>query len=372
MITSLRLGRFKRFSKLTLPLSNLTVLTGTNGAGKTSVIHSLLLAHQAASNPEQGYVALNDVDTLQLGDAADLIHRSSKGDTFSIEITEDENDYKWSFRVSPDERTLNAGVAQPEGGYAGALCKPSPGFGYLCAERFGPRDSLGVTSVEPAQVGTGIRGEFTAQVLATCDRERISQGRRAHADTKGRPGYLPYEVEAWMSLIVRPIEIDAHWLPGTSITTLRFKNPGVQSEWTRPPNMGFGISYALPIIVSGLRAPAGGVLIVENPEAHLHPAAQSRIGVFLARVAADGVQVLVETHSDHVLNGIRRAVAERRPEFPPSNVAIHFFQGEDSQEPDLSSPTINLAGQLSSWPKGFFDQAQRDLAELAKGPRRGT
>ena len=78
----------------------------------------------------------------------------------------------------------------------------------------------------------------------------------------------------------------------------------------RPTNMGFGVSYALPVITAGLLAPAGSLLVVENPEAHLHPAGQSRVGRFLAHLAASGVQVVAETHSDHVLNGVRLAAVE--------------------------------------------------------------
>ena len=143
-----------------------------------------------------------------------------------------------------------------------------------------------------------------------------------------------------------------------------------QSEWTRAPNAGFGISYALPIVVAALRTEVGGLLLVENPEAHLHPAGQSKIGEFLAQVAADGVQIFLETHSDHVLNGIRVAVAEGSAALLPEQVAIHFFRAEDDGSPALRSMEVTQTGQLSAWPAGFFDQAQVDLAALASRQRR--
>lgn len=167
-----------------------------------------------------------------------------------------------------------------------------------------------------------------------------------------------------MSELIRPIEIDARWIPETLVTSIRFKEPGMQAEWMRPSNMGFGLSYALPVVVAGLLAQAGGVLVVENPEAHLHPAAQSRMGAFLARIAGDGVQVFVETHSDHILNGIRKAVAVDRL-IAPDQVAVQFFddRGGDSHIVQLR---INDLGQFASWPKGFFDQTPNDLAALAR------
>ena len=171
-----------------------------------------------------------------------------------------------------------------------------------------------------------------------------------------------------MSRIVRPTQIDAEWFPNTSVTRLRFKAPGLRSEWTRAPNAGFGVSYALPVIVAALRAPVGGLLLVENPEAHLHPAGQSAIGGFLAQVAADGVQVFLETHSDHVLNGIRVSVAEGTAALDEEQAVIHFFRsGED--EAGAEAMAVRQSGQLTGWPAGFFDQAQVDLATLAR--RRG-
>jgi predicted ATPase len=105
---------------------------------------------------------------------------------------------------------------------------------------------------------------------------------------------------------------------------------------------------------------------VENPEAHLHPAGQSRFGSFLALLAGTGVQVIVETHSDHVLNGIRRAVALDRT-IDHDAVAIHFFLTED---PDVDSIArevhLTPTAALKDWPSGFFDQFERDLAVLAR------
>ena len=181
---------------------------------------------------------------------------------------------------------------------------------------------------------------------------------------------LLHQTESWMGRIVRPTQIDAQWFPNTSVTRLRFKTPGLRTEWTRAPNAGFGISYALPIVVAALRAEVGGLLLVENPEAHLHPAGQSRMGGFLARVAADGVQVLLETHSDHVLNGIRVAVSDGSAALSPEQVMIHFFRAEDDGGPVLQSMELRRTGQLSAWPTGFFDQAQVDLAALAAKRRR--
>ena len=375
MIAEIRLENFKRFRGLTLKGRALTVLTGANSAGKTSILHSLLLARQMARQPDRRHVELNGVDTLELGSAEDVIHREASEDSAAVQVIDSTGKRRrWSFRAtgSDDARALSAIVVDrpDDDPKTLALAGPAPRFCYLCAERLGPRDVLGASAASFAELDVGSRGEFVAQVLASFHRSRISDGRVEDSSAATQLTSLLHQTESWMAKIVRPVQIDAEWFPNTSVTRLRFKTPGIQGEWTRAPNAGFGISYALPIIVAALRAEVGGLLLVENPEAHLHPAGQSRIGGFLAQVAADGVQIFLETHSDHVLNGIRVAVANRKAALSPDQSVVHFFRAEDDERPMLQSMDLSRTGQLSGWPAGFFDQAQVDLAALASTRRR--
>ena len=372
MIAEIRLENFKRFHDLSLRTADLTVLTGANGVGKTSVLHSLLLARQMTRQPQQSHVELNGVDTLELGGAEDVIHREAGDELAAIEVLDTEGKrWRWSFRAPVNKRTLNADVVDKPVDYAGAIAGLPPRFTYLCAERLGPRDVLSASAADIGELGVGSRGEFVAQVLASSlGRLPVRNGRLAVNTTETTFAGLLHQTESWMGKIVRPTQIEAEWFPNTSVTSLRFKTPGLRTEWTRAPNAGFGISYALPIIVAALRAESGGLLLVENPEAHLHPAGQSAIGGFLARVAGDGVQVFVETHSDHVLNGIRVAVAEGTAALNPEQAAIHFFRAEHDGGQTVESMELRRTGELTTWPAGFFDQAQIDLAALAARRRR--
>ena len=371
MIAKIRLKDFKRFRDLSLDTAKLTVLTGANGAGKTSILQSILLARQMARQPQRSHVELNGVDSLELGAAEDVIHREADDELATIEIIDTEGEsWRWSFRAPTNERALNATIVDKASDYKGAIAEAPPRFTYLCAERLGPRDVLGASAVDVGELGVGPRGEFVAQVLASPDRSRVREDRWA-PDSTGTtlPGLL-HQTERWMAKIVRPTEIDAEWFQNTSVTRLRFKTPGALTEWTRAPNAGFGVSYALPVIVAALRAEVGGLLLVENPEAHLHPAGQSAIGAFLAQVAADGVQIFVETHSDHVLNGIRVAVAQGTAALSQEEAVVHFFRGEDQEGAAVESLSLRRTGQLTDWPAGFFDQTQIDLAALAAKRRR--
>lgn len=377
MIASLHIERFKRFRSLDLPFGDLTVLTGLNGAGKTSVIHGLLLFRQAARGTTLG-VPLNGHHGLILGEALDVLHRGSSGESIDIVVRfgDDAQDVKLVMTV-PEDRALYLSVAQRPriSGDSQGLTADPPHFTYLCAERLGPRDTLVADSSDVGTIGVGISGEYTAQVLALRRRQRVSAARLAPTaeESIDALSQLERQVARWMSLILGltgVLEIDAEWFPGTTATRLRFKLPGQGSEWTRPPNLGFGVSYVLPIVVAALVTPPGGMLIVENPEAHLHPAGQSSMGAFLARVAADGVQVVMETHSDHVINGVRRAVADGSSRLPAARVALHFFGGGGASGDDVTRIGLLGSGDLTAWPPGFFDQIEADLGAIAQTRRR--
>jgi predicted ATPase len=103
--------------------------------------------------------------------------------------------------------------------------------------------------------------------------------------------------------------------------------------------------------------------LIENPEAHLHPRGQARIAELLALAASCGIQVLIETHSDHVLNGIRLAVHDGK--LSPEDVQLHFFQRRQSDGQSLVvSPHIDKNGRIDQWPEGFFDEWDKSLEAL--------
>ncbi len=135
----------------------------------------------------------------------------------------------------------------------------------------------------------------------------------------------------------------------------------------RPGHTGFGLTQVLPVVVAALSSKSNGLLLIENPEVHLHPAGQASMGRFLAEVSAAGVQVILETHSDHVLNGVRRAVKDGKVR--PQDVALHFFRsrtgGKETRLPQVESPSLDADGNVDVWPEGFFDQFDKDMNYFA-------
>ena len=356
MIRKLLVEGFKRFAVQPFELKSLTVLAGRNGAGKTSAIHALLLVCHALQRRD-GIAELNGPFGLELGWFSDVVNVNSRENSFSISLGGDGGEMaSWVF--SEGDTELYASVAGPDTTIALFAAGQSRGFQYLAAERDGPRITQKASARPVGTLEVGCRGEFVAQVLeklgsSVVDPARLSSDGDAPPLVKG-------QTEQWLSRIARPVEIDTATFAGTDVLSLSFRSPG--GTWVRPTNMGFGVSYSLPIVLAALTAPNGGLLIVENPEAHLHPAGQSEVGLFLASMAAAGVQVIVETHSDHVLNGIRRAIGESRV-LPADDAIVHFFADAEGTVEPLA---FTSAGGISAWPRGFFDQYQLDVARISR------
>src|SRR5690606_11798253 len=131
---------------------------------------------------------------------------------------------------------------------------------------------------------------------------------------------LKGQIEAWLSEVTPGTRIHTTQHTGMDLVNLEYSFIG---RPFRSTNVGFGITYTLPVLLAILSASPGDLLVIENPEAHLHPKGQRKLGELIAFAASEGVQIIVESHSDHLLNGIRIAVHSKRAN--PSDIKIHFF-----------------------------------------------
>jgi predicted ATPase len=208
----------------------------------------------------------------------------------------------------------------------------------------------------------GVRGEYILHML-------LEHGGTAIPDDDPRLIDAPSQrlvdqLDAWLQEISpgSHLELEAVRSADIAIGGFTFDREGdVVSRRFRATNVGFGLSYVMPVIVSLIVSQPRGLLIIENPEAHLHPRGQTMLGRLAARTAAAGVQVIVETHSDHFLDGVRISV--RDGILSPFDAAFHFFERRGI-EANVVSPTIDSDGRLSEWPGGFFDQHDENLARL--------
>lgn len=337
-------------------LGRLTVLTGANSSGKSSVIQTILLAklvsetHIITSHLKEMPTVSIDINdnryALNLGTINDIIYHQTTTGVARIKLGENEFqfDYDDNDNGTKDRRPLvvRVGVSDREG-----LTKIfNKGFCYLTAEREGPEYQYYNSKISNY---CGCHGENLGDIIASNAMKDIDPKRSLYFKD-GNKWLIQFD--EWVDYIFPGIALRVEQLGDD---TYRIKIQGDVST-----NVGFGITYAAPIIVSALQIPTGGMLIVENPEAHLHAKAQSNIGYFLARMAAAGLRVIIETHSEHVVNGIRRSIVENNSTLSHDEVSIFFFQKE-SMNTYTQRICIDRFGNLSAFPIDFFDQVRQDM-----------
>lgn len=375
MITKLHLQNYKCFEDQTLEFKALTLLSGLNGTGKSSVLQSLLLLRQSF---QQNLLlttglALNG-DLLHIGTAKDALFEGAKEDMigFDLILGDETARGRWRFNYNREADVL--GLAPNEPAVLDYIHPPNDiyrrsslfgsNFHYLQAERLGPRRFFETSDFLVRQRRElGPAGEYTAQFLNTFRNENIASDILYHPDAVSST--LKDQVEAWLGEVSPGTRITLMPNLGTDTISLQysFVMGNQKSTEYRATNVGFGITYVLPILVAVLSSAPGSLLLIENPEAHLHPRGQSQIGELLALAATCGIQVVIETHSDHVLNGIRLAVHSGN--VPPEDVQLHFFQRrkQDGQS-FVVSPQIDRNGRIDQWPDGFFDEWDKSLEAL--------
>lgn len=372
MLNNLVVKNFKCFTgEQSFRLKPLTILCGENAVGKSTILQSLLLLRRATSlkDPIQ-FLSLNDPDSLELGRVSEVVCNTATDDDFRLSIESENNLFAIDFETAPAFlEDLHLTIAGVRGNHSPfEFTSGLSSFTYLSAERFGPRDTYRIVPKQHGELEVGFHGEWTAQILT--EHERLSI-RSSIAHPADKTEQLRPQVEAWMSEILTPLQLRTERSEHSNVCSLLCRLREKDSEWRRLANVGFGLTYALPIFVSALSAPEGGILIVDSPEAHLHPGAQSRMGSFLARVAKSGVQVIVETHSDHVVNGARKAIAIDKT-IPPEDVVFHSFSCRDNDARTHEEICLNLSGDFNRWPAGFFDQIQIDLSAIIQERIRGA
>ena len=366
MIEQIKLENFKVSRDVCLEIKRLTVLAGLNGAGKSTSLQALALLRQ--SFYKIGSTESIDLSgsLVRLGEWGDILNETASDDQITIQVREQGKVFNWQCKANNKDKQIS--VNNPPD-IANFLTNES--FQFLQADRMTPSTLYPQALVQNGFLGVG--GEYTVDFLALQgNRISVEKSRRAELSavipkdliSKICPtDKLIDQVAAWLQFLSPGARLKSEHISGTDEVQLQFNyasNKKILDQNRRPTNVGFGLSYSLPIIVACLAAPKGSLLLLENPEAHLHPQGQAALGELLARCAGDGVQIIVETHSDHLLNGIR--VAAKQSMIDADHVAMHFFtRSYETGEAEVESPQLLPNGRLTTWPDGFFDQWDKSL-----------
>ncbi|HEV3317244.1 MAG TPA: DUF3696 domain-containing protein [Candidatus Angelobacter sp.] len=365
MISSVSLRNFKCFTEATLELRPLTLLAGMNGMGKSSIIQALLLLRQSFQQgllPSRGLALSGDL--AQIGTSGDALCKGADSDELALGVQFESNpSAEFVFRYEGPFQNVMKIVRSTGDMKHSVLCTDS--FFYLMAERLGPRVSYPTSDYSVRQHRQlGKQGEYAVQYIHQFYREEIDGTHRLHSLAPSRG--LKDQIEAWMGEISPGVRFSFNEQFGMDVVTptVSFASETLSEDF-RTTNTGFGIMYALPVVTALLAAKPDALVLLENPEAHLHPRGQVKIAELAARAVASGVQVLIETHSDHILNGVRIAVHQDL--LPPEKIQFHYFArvpGGPYVRTRISSPKIDAKGRFDVWPDGFFDETDRSLEIL--------
>ena len=375
MLTQLDLENFKCFDLLKLPLGALTLLSGTNAAGKSTVLQALVLLHQTMREHEWSTRLMLNGAVARLGTVTDVVDQVHGRDHFDVGLVDSEISCHWSFAGDRQDMSLEVTRVRVGGATsdhptalqhllpvgtveaAKSLVARVRDITYISAERVGPREVYPLQDQHELP-NVGPEGENAASVLYRGSDESISDELKLHDKTPT----LLHQVGARLDTFFPGCALELLQVPNANSVRIGIKT-SADTRYLRPINCGFGITQVLPIVIAGLTASKGSILLIENPEVHLHPAGQALMGQFLAEVAHAGIQVIVETHSDHVLNGIRRSVKAER--ITAKDVTIHFFRPRSADSAQVLSPTLDSSGNIDTWPAGFFDQFDKDVDYFA-------
>lgn len=374
----LKIKNFKCFEDKEIFLNRLTVLAGANGNGKSTVVQAMLFLRKTIEETCELFgeyyvlnkqksaqqVDLNEGFLLSLGNSTLVLNNNLSSDNINISLADNDSIVESKYQNKSVDAELYLELSDIKiNNPNNPILKQT--FYYLNAERIGPRISQRIHYF--TFPNCGFQGENTAQIIASFNYKIKVDENRKHPSNKSPR--LESQVNSWLGELIPGASIVAKQNIETLTAQILVENYFTKGNPVTAPNIGFGISYVLPIILTGLIAEKDAIFIVENPEAHLHPSAQSKIGSFLSIIAQSGINVIIETHSDHVLNGIQ--LSSIKKEIEPSLVTVNYFdQKEDENQPSVENISINEKGELSKWPKGFFDQSQRDMAELFKMRRK--
>ena len=348
MISKVSISNFKVFKDQVdfKDLKYLNFLTGINGRGKSTILQAFIaLAQSLKENGNFNLLCLNG-DMVNLGNSIDV-----KNEEISVGVDNEQALLLKEFRVNGISSSADSHLSEMKDLFKNLI--------FISAERLGPQLHYAFNN-DMNYIGP--KGEYVACAFYNHKDDVVN-----NIIIDGIPDIYPEinlesidptlggQVQFWLSHMFRPTYINAEYIASVNEYTLRFGAPDRSGKY-KPTNVGFGYSYVLPIVVAALLAKPDSVFIIENPEAHLHPQAQSILSKFLALVSKTGVQIFIETHSEHIINAARVMIVQES--FKSDDLRILYF---DEKFPKKHIPIEVLSdGRISEWPEGFFDQSELD------------
>lgn len=338
MLRKLTVKNFKSLHSANLELAPVTIFTGPNSSGKSTALLAILLA-QSDSLPQdvQEYVRLRENPSVPLDEPQET--QSS----ITLVAEEELTIYAASIRDEPFKKACAKTWTQK--------CQ------FLCADRIGPRQNYSKNFDNPFDIyGANSFGYFEV------NKNKLVESALRHPEAEAFT--LAGQVNYWLQHIVQTKMFTSTEENNSNLVKVSYSH---EAQTPLSPLLtGFGTSTLLPTLVLCLSAQKGDALIIENPEIHLHPKAQSRLADFFAFVAATGIQVIVETHCEHLIYKLCYAVDQAT--LNKEDVVIHY---KKSTNDDFESIYVDKRGrfctkngQRCNFPSGFFDATVNEYLSI--------
>lgn len=362
MIRELAVKNFKCFESLKLELKPLNILMGLNGMGKSTILQSLLLLRQSDQENGLNWLKLNG-KYVTLGNGSDVLSEKAE-EEIGFLIREDSGELLAHYDYVPESDLLPRHDLKYNNREIGKSVLFGDSFLYLSAYRIEPRILYHIADEkEISKRNFNNNGELAIHYLNLYGPQNVENDSVIYNSIEDRS--LNEQVRCWLSLIAPGI------LPQVSVNaslrnaelTYAFSEGKERTNAYKSVNVGFGITYVLPVIIALLTSKQGDLLLLENPEAHIHPAGQKWLGELIARACAGGVQIMVETHSDHVINGIRLAVKKKKISADETGIFFFYKDEKDNYKHKVTLPSIDENGRIDIWPEGFLDEWDNALLE---------
>ncbi|KPL81980.1 AAA family ATPase [Herpetosiphon geysericola] len=197
----------------------------------------------------------------------------------------------------------------------------------------------------------GNRGEHAVLVLLA-DQKRDPEAR------------LAKKVAIWLKQLGLIADFRLHQIaPNVDLHEVRVKIKPNAAE-VLLTDVGFGVAQILPVLVLCASAKPGSTIILEQPEIHLHPAVQSNLADILIETIKRGVQIVLESHSEHLLHRLQRRIAEEV--LSNTDTALYFCDMDDTGTSHAVPLDVDQYGNIRNWPKDFFGDEMADLAALSR------
>lgn len=356
MLKEIFVDGYKSIDQESVELKPFTLFSGINSAGKSSMIQAInyVLDLQSKQSDLQ-----DDRGDAEIGRFVD-VRNNIKGNreiVFKMQ-EEDLSGEKYDLEVifsgseTSDVTKVTAPVIERYKKYVNEFKKI-----YLSVERIGVQNTYELNVHNPLAMGN--RGKYAFSYLAYFGQEALKESDFLYNPEEVGMS-LNNQVNYWMDYLLG-FQIRVKSIPEVDQVIATYAN-SKSNRYYRAANVGTGVTYIAMLVIAALSCKKGDTLIIENPEIHLHPRAQSRLMEFAAFLCENGLQIIMETHSDHIYNGMRKCI--KRKALGREQIAAYYFELDETMQTKICHISFNDQGAEENHPYGMFDQFDDDLDEL--------